>query len=31
MIEEKTIHAIGKRPYAAPYSVEITASCAGMP
>ena len=31
MIELNTIHAIGNSPYAAPYSVEITASCTGMP
>ncbi len=31
MIELKTTHAIGNSPYAAPYSVDITASCTGMP
>ncbi len=31
MMEEKTIHAIGNSPNAAPFSVDITASCTGMP
>ena len=31
MIEVKTIHAIGKRPKAAPYTAEVRASCTGMP
>ncbi len=31
MIELKTIHAIGKRPNAAPSSVDRTAICTGMP